>query len=51
MTVAPHSAVMEFFPDDYFSRRTQGIVKAIGVQYTAWQGTKFVQFISLLLRT
>ena len=33
---------MEFFPDHYLSRRTQGIADAIGVHYTAWQGSKFV---------
>jgi len=51
MTVAPHSAVMEFFPDHYLSRRTQGIAKTIGVHYIAWQGSMFVQFVSVLLRT
>lgn len=42
MTVAPHSTVMEFFPDNYISRQTLGMAKAIGVHYIAWQGSKSV---------
>ena len=49
MPPSERSTVMEFFPEDIFTRDQEAVVSALGLSYLAWRGNQFSVFPLLTL--